>query len=133
MAHSHSNLRFTCAPFLGFGAPNCDSFLGVPTPLNGLADRRLSPILDALAQDEPVIALHGPRSVGKSTLLHIFAASHGVPVLDLDDIATRDAVLANPSVAVGQRTPICLDEYQRAPEVLARVSEDHGVRAAPVM
>ena len=118
MAHSHSNLRFTCAPFLGFGAPNCDSFLGVPTPLNGLADRRLSPILDALAQDEPVIALHGPRSVGKSTLLHIFAASRGVPVLDLDDAATRDAVLANPSVAVGQRTPICLDEYQRAPEVL---------------
>ena len=118
MAHSHSNLRFTDAPFLGFRAPSCDSFLGVPTSLNGLADRRLSPILDALAQDEPVIALHGPRSVGKSTLLHIFAASRGVPVLDLDDIATRDAVLANPSVAVGQATPICLDEYQRAPEVL---------------
>lgn len=118
MAHSHSDFWFTPALFLGFGAPNCDSFLGVPTPLNGLADRRLSPILDVLAQDEPVIALHGPRSVGKSTLLHIFAASRGVPVLDLDDIATRDAVLANPSVAVGQRTPICLDEYQRAPEVL---------------
>ncbi len=98
--------------------PNCDSFLGVSTPLNGLVARRLSPILDVLAQDEPVIALHGPRSVGKSTLLHIFAASRGVPVLDLDDIATRDAVLANPSFAIGQHTPICLDEYQRAPEVL---------------
>jgi len=63
-----------------------------------------------------VIALHGPRSVGKSTLLHIFAASRGVPVLDLDDIATRDAVLANPSVAIGQRAPICLDDTSVHPK-----------------
>jgi len=80
--------------------------------------RRLSPILDALAAEEPVIALHGPRSVGKSTLLAIFAATRGVPVLDLDDNAVRDAVLANPSLAVGEHTPVCLDEYQRAPAVL---------------
>jgi len=80
--------------------------------------RRLSPILDALAAEEPVIALHGPRSVGKSTLLATFAATRGVPVLDLDDNAVRDAVLANPSLAVGEHTPVCLDEYQRAPAVL---------------
>lgn len=80
--------------------------------------RRLSPILDALAAEEPVIALHGPRSVGKSTLLAAFAATRGVPVLDLDDNAVRDAVLANPSLAVGEHTPVCLDEYQRAPGVL---------------
>lgn len=80
--------------------------------------RRLSPILDALAAEEPVIALHGPRSVGKSTLLATFAATRGVPVLDLDDNAVRDAVLANPSLAVGEHTPVCLDEYQRAPGVL---------------
>jgi len=78
----------------------------------------LSPILDALAAEEPVIALHGPRSVGKSTLLATFAATRGVPVLDLDDNAVRDAVLANPSLAVGEHTPVCLDEYQRAPAVL---------------
>lgn len=80
--------------------------------------RRLSPILDALAAEEPVIALHGPRSVGKSTLLATFAATRGVPVLDLDDNAVRDAVMANPSLAIGEHTPVCLDEYQRAPGVL---------------
>jgi predicted AAA+ superfamily ATPase len=86
--------------------------------LHGMAARRLSPILDALAHVEPVIALHGPRSVGKSTLLRNFAASRGVPVLDLDDNAVRDSVLANPSLAIGEHTPVCLDEYQRAPDVL---------------
>lgn len=86
--------------------------------LNRMVARRLSPILDALAHEEPVIALHGPRSVGKSTLLRNFAASRGVPVLDLDDNAVRDSVLANPTLAIGEHTPVCLDEYQRAPDVL---------------
>ena len=86
--------------------------------MHGMAARRLSPILDALAREEPVVALHGPRSVGKSTLLATFAASRGVPVLDLDDNAVRDAVVANPSLAVFEHTPVCLDEYQRAPGVL---------------
>lgn len=71
-----------------------------------------------MAAEEPVIALHGPRSVGKSTLLATFAAARAVPVLDLDDDAVRDAVLANPSLAIGEHTPVCLDEYQRAPGVL---------------
>lgn len=86
--------------------------------LNRMVARRLSPILDALTHEEPVIALHGPRSVGKSTLLRSFAASRGVPVLDLDDNAVRDSVLANPTLAIGEHTPVCLDEYQRAPDVL---------------
>lgn len=84
----------------------------------GIAERRLKPLLNDLAQVEPVIALHGPRSVGKSTTLADFARAHDVPVIDLDDPATRDAVLANVASAVGQHTPACLDEYQHAPEVL---------------
>jgi predicted AAA+ superfamily ATPase len=86
--------------------------------LHPITPRRLSSILDAMAVEEPVIALHGPRSVGKSTLLATFAAARAVPVLDLDDDAVRDAVLANPSLAIGEHTPVCLDEYQRAPGVL---------------
>ena len=80
--------------------------------------RRISPILRALADEEPVIAIHGPRAVGKSTVLAVFAASRGVSVLDLDDAEVRDLVLANPTQAVRGRPPVCLDEYQRAPEVL---------------
>ncbi len=83
-----------------------------------MAQRRLAPIVADLSTVEPVIALHGPRSVGKSTLLRDFADAHGVPVLDLDDLATRDAVAANASTAVEQHTPVCIDEYQHVPEVL---------------
>ncbi|MFT4188132.1 MAG: AAA family ATPase, partial [Aeromicrobium sp.] len=75
-------------------------------------------MLDTLADDEPVIALHGPRSVGKSTVLRTFAEGKGVQVVDLDDPATRDAVVANVSAAVNVARPLCVDEYQHAPEVL---------------
>ena len=86
--------------------------------LAGKAERRLEPLLAERAEVEPVIALHGPRSVGKSTLLADFARAHGVPVIDLDDPATREAVVANVASAVSEHTPVCLDEYQHAPEVL---------------
>lgn len=59
--------------------------------------------------------VHGPRSVGKSTVLHALAADRGVSVIDLDDPAARDAVLANVSTALGGPAPVCLDEYQHAP------------------
>ena len=72
----------------------------------------------ALEQDEPVLALHGPRSVGKSTLLRSFADARGVEVLDLDDPDVLDAVAANPALAVGGPAPVCIDEYQRAPDLL---------------
>jgi predicted AAA+ superfamily ATPase len=48
-------------------------------PLREVVDRRVSSILAALTQEEPVIALHGPRSVGKSTVLRVFAADRNVP------------------------------------------------------
>ena len=97
-------------------------------PLQSMAARRLEPILAERVLVEPVIALHGPRSVGKSTLLATLAASKDVPVIDLDDLATREAVLANPSLVAGQHTPLCVDEYQHVPVILdaikARTNRD---------
>lgn len=90
-----------------------------------MAQRRLDPILADRILVEPVIALHGPRSVGKSTLL---ALAWRVPVLDLDDLETRQAVLANPTLAATQYTPLCVDEYQHVPIILdaikARTNRD---------
>lgn len=90
----------------------------MPLPMAEIASRRISPILEAFATEEPVIAIHGPRAVVKSTVLAVFAAYRGVSVLDLDDAQVRYRVLANPTQAVGGTTPVCLDEYQRAPDVL---------------
>ncbi|GAA3636018.1 ATP-binding protein [Kineosporia mesophila] len=86
--------------------------------LDGIAARRISPLLEGLLVEEPVVALHGPRSVGKSTVLRALAGSRGVPVLDLDDLGTRDAVVANPQTAVDTHELVCVDEYQHAPEIL---------------
>jgi uncharacterized protein len=75
-------------------------------------------MLSRLVTEEPVIALHGPRSVGKSTVLRILAEASGVEVIDLDDIEVREAVAGNLGLATSGTTPLCIDEYQRLPDVL---------------
>jgi predicted AAA+ superfamily ATPase len=109
----------------------------VARQLTHLADRRLSPVLTALAADEPVLALHGPRAVGKSTLLRIFAGQHNVPVIDLDDPATRDAVAANLRAAIDEHAPVCIDEYQHVPDVLdaikARLNREGSMPGTAVL
>ncbi|MFT4166375.1 MAG: ATP-binding protein [Microlunatus sp.] len=83
-----------------------------------LVERRVSTVLADRVVEEPVIALHGPRSVGKSTVLRAFAATHGVEIIDLDDVEMREAVVGNlMSIAAGP-APLCIDEYQRVPDVL---------------
>jgi len=70
------------------------------------------------------VLLEGPRSVGKSTLLHLVAAEIGATVLDLDDPSTRDAVAADPATFVATVTPVCVDEYQKAPIVLDAIKAE---------
>lgn len=82
----------------------------------GLVERRVSELLTGLVTEEPVIALHGPRSVGKSTVLRVLAEAHGVEVIDLDDIEVREAVSGNLALTAGGATPVCVDEYQRVPD-----------------
>ncbi len=86
--------------------------------LDSIVPRRVSQLLTDLVTIEPVIALHGPRSVGKSTVLRGFAAQAGGSVLDLDDIAVREAVIGNLSSVAGGPAPVCVDEYQRVPDIL---------------
>ena len=45
--------------------------------LDSFVPRRVSGLLKDLVKVEPVIALHGPRSVGKSTVLRGVAAECG--------------------------------------------------------
>ena len=77
--------------------------------LESTVPRRVSGLLKDLVQTEPVIALHGPRSVGKSTVLHGFAAEAGCSVLDLDDVAVREAVVGNVTSIVSGHAPVCVE------------------------
>ncbi|MCO5309495.1 MAG: ATP-binding protein [Austwickia sp.] len=86
--------------------------------LDSLVPRRVSDLLATLVNVEPIIALHGPRSVGKSTVLHALASEVGVSVLDLDDVEVREAVAGNLTSVAGGPAPLCVDEYQRVPDIL---------------
>jgi predicted AAA+ superfamily ATPase len=92
--------------------------------LAGIVPRRIGAIaLDRLA-DEPVLLLQGPRSVGKSTLLRHLAHEIGARLLDLDDVATRDAAALDPATLVGGPGPVCIDEYQHVPLVLDAIKAE---------
>lgn len=105
--------------------------------LESLVPRRVSGVLKDLTTVEPVIALHGPRSVGKSTVLRGFAADVGRPVLDLDDIEVREAVIGNLASVAGGPAPLCVDEYQRVPDILdalkARLNRDGSLPGTAVI
>ena len=66
--------------------------LGGRKALRGIVDRRIESVALQRMSEEPVLALQGPRAVGKTTLLNALAKAHDASVIDLDDLATRDAV-----------------------------------------
>ena len=86
--------------------------------LDGFVPRRISDLLAEQMRIEPVIALHGPRSVGKSTVLRGFAEAVSGSVIDLDDVEVREAVQGNLAATARVGAPVCIDEYQRVPDVL---------------
>ncbi|MGQ0774518.1 MAG: ATP-binding protein [Pseudonocardiales bacterium] len=92
--------------------------------LNQTVARRLEHIVTERMRTEPVIVLHGPRSVGKSTLLGRVAEKFGRPVMDLDDPLTRDLVSAGPGFVVQGDGPVFIDEYQRVPEILDAIKAE---------
>lgn len=94
-------------------------------------DRRLAPLVSSLMDEEPVVALQGPRSVGKTTLLRQIARGHDAAVVDLDDPATRDAVRSDPSLFLGGPSPVCIDEYQHVPELLDVIKAELNVDGRP--
>jgi uncharacterized protein len=92
--------------------------------LTGLAARRLASVVTSRLAEEPAIVLHGPRTVGKSTLLHSLAADLGKAVIDCDDPATRSAVRNDPGRFVAGPGPVLIDEYQHVPELLDAIKAE---------
>lgn len=96
-----------------------------------LHPRRVLPIVLEWVQDDPVVLLEGPRSVGKSTLLHQVASKTNGILLDLDNPGVRDALTADPALYVQGDRLICIDEYQKAPIVLDAIKAELNKRTAP--
>ena len=99
--------------------------------MSQFVDRRIAAsVLDRLG-DEPVVALQGPRTVGKSTLLAEVARRHGVEVIDLDQPAIRDAVSVDPATFAAGPSPVCIDEFQKAPVILDAIKAEMNRRLVP--
>lgn len=98
---------------------------------DALITRHLAqPIAERLAE-VPVVVLSGIRTVGKSTLLHSCASKAGVPVSDLDDGATREHARTDPSIFVSGPAPVCIDEFQHAPDLLYAIKSELNRRLEP--
>ncbi len=93
--------------------------------------RQAGSILRDRVLSDSVVLIQGPRSVGKSTLLSEFAAARNVNVLNLDHRPTRLAVAQDPSFFVKGPGPICIDEYQKAPELLDAIKVELGKDGSP--
>jgi predicted AAA+ superfamily ATPase len=81
--------------------------------------------------DEAVLVLTGPRTVGKSTLLHAVAASAEREVIDLDDLGVRSAGAADPALFASGGAPVLIDEYQKVPELLDAIKAELGGGLTP--
>jgi len=103
----------------------------VPAILSEIVDRRLGEVVRRRLDDEPVVVLQGPRAVGKSTLLRALAASRGREIVDLDDLATRDAARADPALFVRGQAPVLIDEFQHVPELLDAIKAELNRDGSP--
>ncbi|MGO9249230.1 MAG: ATP-binding protein [Solirubrobacteraceae bacterium] len=103
----------------------------MPVILDKIVDRRLEAVVRLRLGTEPVVVLQGSRAVGKSTLLRKLAASQDREIIDLDDLATRDAVRADPALFVRGEAPVLIDEFQHVPEVLDAIKAELNRDGAP--
>lgn len=90
-----------------------------------MIERHARPFVVEALRDTRVVFVMGARQVGKSTLVTVVAErDHPRRVLTLDDRATRDVALADPTGFVASLAgPVVLDEIQRAPDLLLAVKD----------
>jgi uncharacterized protein len=101
--------------------------------MNGidLIDRRLISVARERMHEIAVLALQGPRSVGKSTVLRQLASEHHAEIIDLDDTTQLELVRVSPTDFVGGTGPVFIDEYQRVPAILQAIKAELNTRYAP--
>ncbi len=81
--------------------------------------RQVAAVLEHL-RDFPVVAIIGPRQIGKTTLTHLVAAAgaEAVQRLDLESPADLNRLAAEPEFVLGElRGLVVIDEVQRQPEL----------------
>lgn len=91
-----------------------------------LIERRVLGVALSRKWDEPAVLREGSKSVGRSTLLQAIARCTNDHILDRDDVATVEAVAADPADTVESPGPVCVDDAQTS-----AVSTHRGSTSAP--
>ncbi|MCG5220147.1 ATP-binding protein [Streptosporangium sp. KLBMP 9127] len=92
--------------------------------LTEIRPRHLRSTIEHRLATEPVLVLSGPRTAGKSTLLGQLAAQSGQPIIDLDDLVTRQVAVNDPGLIVSGESPVLIDEFQHVPEILSAIKAE---------
>jgi len=83
--------------------------------------RSITPFLETALEISPIVLLSGARQVGKSTLSLKLFKNYAT----LDDIDLRVTAIENPKGLVNRlEKPICIDEIQKAPNLLEAIKMD---------
>jgi len=83
--------------------------------------RSITPFLETALEISPIVLLSGARQVGKSTLSSKLFKNYAT----LDDIDLRVTAIENPKGLVNRlEKPICIDEIQKAPNLLEAIKMD---------
>lgn len=92
--------------------------------MNKYKTRTIETSLNSLIGKCPVIMITGPRQVGKTTLLnHLVATSEEkINYVSLDNILLRSQAAEDPELFLRKyETPLIIDEFQYAPELLSYI------------
>ncbi len=86
--------------------------------------RNMEEKLLSMIDNYQVIMITGPRQVGKSTLLNFISRKLGKKInkVTLDDLILRTQAQEDPELFLRtHETPLIIDEFQRAPELLSYI------------
>ncbi len=86
--------------------------------------RTLEGKLNSMIDKYQVIMITGPRQVGKSTLLNFISKKHNYNVnkVTLDNLILRNQAVEDPELFLRtHETPLIIDEFQKAPELLSYI------------
>ena len=92
--------------------------------MNKYKTRTIEKSLNSLIGNCPVIMITGPRQVGKTTLLnHLVATSkEKINYVSLDNLLIRSQAIEDPELFLrSYETPLIIDEFQYAPELLSYI------------
>jgi len=92
--------------------------------MNKYKTRTIETSLNSLIGNCPVIMITGPRQVGKTTLLSHLAANskEKINYVSLDNLLIRSQAVEDPELFLrNYETPLIIDEFQYAPELLSYI------------